>query len=171
MTTHAEGAEDPRELERPTLRSSIPPELAAQADEYVTLEPCPGCGDLIRATLPDGWEQSVNGTPGYAIPIVGCGNPWHYVERRGRGEWLRSMGDPLEATPDVRRVFVSLRWPEGHESAQRIDCRATSGCRPRATRSGSPTWASPSSPASRSGRSRGRAASRMSSARSRSARP
>ena len=44
----------------------------------VILERCPtGCGHWKRATLPMKWEQDVE--HGFAIPIVGCGNPWHYT--------------------------------------------------------------------------------------------
>ena len=39
---------------------------------------CPVCGspDVIR--LPDDWQEQVNA--GKAIPIIACGNPWHYAK-------------------------------------------------------------------------------------------
>jgi hypothetical protein len=37
-------------------------------------EHCPVCGSALRMTLLPDWQES-----GAAIPIVGCGNPWHYT--------------------------------------------------------------------------------------------
>lgn len=40
---------------------------------------CPVCGDPARAALVADWQRRVN-EERMAIPIVGCGNPWHYVD-------------------------------------------------------------------------------------------
>lgn len=39
---------------------------------------CPACGDRVRVTLISDWGARVEF--GDYIEIVGCGNPWHYVE-------------------------------------------------------------------------------------------
>ena len=38
---------------------------------------CPIChgGHIVR--MPDDWHEQVE--RGAAIPIIGCGNPWHYA--------------------------------------------------------------------------------------------
>lgn len=45
---------------------------------------CPVCGSSRVSRLLDDWRESDR-----AIPIVGCGNPWHYA--------TRSLGDGLSA--------------------------------------------------------------------------
>lgn len=40
------------------------------------LQVCPVCTGTEVARLAMDWEQQV--AAGGAIPIVGCGNPWHY---------------------------------------------------------------------------------------------
>jgi hypothetical protein len=39
---------------------------------------CANCGEDTVLRLPDDWQTQVNA--GAAIPIVGCGNPWHYAD-------------------------------------------------------------------------------------------
>lgn len=76
--------------------------------------PCPECGRTARASLPPDWSSLVDG--GAAIPIVGCGNPWHYVEdlsqvrpvepeRRGASSWLW-----LLATGTFIGGVLALAW-------------------------------------------------------------
>lgn len=38
--------------------------------------PCFVCGDPVTVALPADWQAQVEA--GASIPIVGCGNPWHY---------------------------------------------------------------------------------------------
>lgn len=59
---------------------------------------CPVCGDPERCTLIDGWRE-VEATP---IPIVGCGNPWHYtnVAKEAAG------GDDQEAQAQDREAVL-----------------------------------------------------------------
>ena len=39
---------------------------------------CPGeCASAVQVILPADWQAAVE--VGASIPIVGCGNPWHYV--------------------------------------------------------------------------------------------
>ena len=40
-------------------------------------EECFLCGSATRMTLASNWQSRVYG--GERIPIVGCGNPWHYT--------------------------------------------------------------------------------------------
>ena len=51
-------------------------------------EACPTCGDPVTVWLPTDWQAAVQ--TGDRIPIVGCGNPWHYIfparERQPIGE-------------------------------------------------------------------------------------
>ena len=50
---------------------------------------CPNCRKRQIVQMPDDWQAQVEA--GAAIPIVGCGNPWHYrfpEERR----WDRYVG-------------------------------------------------------------------------------
>ena len=53
--------------------------------------PCPVCGDDTVIRLPDDWQAQVDA--GAAIPIVGCGNPWHYA-----GVTLAAPAEGLEYT-------------------------------------------------------------------------
>ena len=39
---------------------------------------CPICNDGVVIRLPDDWRAQVDA--GSAIPIIGCGNPWHYAD-------------------------------------------------------------------------------------------
>jgi hypothetical protein len=131
MTTHDEGAEDPRQLG------------TIELDE-IPLERCPiGCGHWKRGELPSGWEAK-EGEPVRAIPIIGCGNPWHYLERDGG--LLRPLSTPATSTPEIpegwirvgstvwappptvelaelepRRVTLSLRHPDASVSAVQIE--------------------------------------------------
>lgn len=45
---------------------------------YLVFEECPICGKPERVTMPILWKEAVEN--GAAIRIVGCGNPWHYLE-------------------------------------------------------------------------------------------
>lgn len=42
-----------------------------------TVTPCPYCGAAAVVRLSDDWREQARA--GVAIPIVGCGNPWHYA--------------------------------------------------------------------------------------------
>lgn len=39
---------------------------------------CPVCAKSEQVTMRPDWQALVEG--GDAMPIVGCGNPWHYVD-------------------------------------------------------------------------------------------
>lgn len=57
---------------------------------------CPVCGSTTCVRLADGWQDEVDA--GASLPIVGCGNPWHYT--------TLSLGDaPVQTdatgTPDA----------------------------------------------------------------------
>lgn len=47
---------------------------------HATLDTCPVCGEGEMVRLVPGWAYQVNHL-GESIPIIGCGNPWHYAER------------------------------------------------------------------------------------------
>lgn len=49
--------------------------IAAAGDE------CPLCGDGEQLILAATWRDDVDA--GGSIPVVGCGNPWHYVDQHG----------------------------------------------------------------------------------------
>ena len=46
----------------------------------IEFDKCDVCGSQQVVRLPDSWQDGDS-----AIPIVGCGNPWHYA--------IRSLGD------------------------------------------------------------------------------
>ena len=46
------------------------------------IERCPVCNDTVAVRLDPRWQLLV--TQGHSIPIVGCGSPWHYVNRNLR---------------------------------------------------------------------------------------
>lgn len=46
------------------------------------IERCPVCADTVAVRLDPRWRAQVEA--GQTIPIVGCGNPWHYVNRASR---------------------------------------------------------------------------------------
>lgn len=45
--------------------------------QHLTATACPICGEDTVIRLPDDWQAQVEA--GAAIPIIGCGNPWHYA--------------------------------------------------------------------------------------------
>ena len=67
----------------------------------VTARPlCPSCGDAVVVTMPTDWQAAVDA--GASVPIVGCGNPWHY----------RFPDSPeVEAAEglDVKRLTLAVR--------------------------------------------------------------
>lgn len=76
-------------------------EVLRAAGEVMDLIRCSTCGGTRRATLPDRWQALVQ--EGTAIPIVECGNPWHYVE-----DMPQTRADiPREGTPR-RGALASL---------------------------------------------------------------
>lgn len=44
---------------------------------FRTVATCPICERPDQVELADGWQDMVE-TQGEVIPIIGCGNPWHY---------------------------------------------------------------------------------------------
>jgi hypothetical protein len=40
-------------------------------------EECPECHDVEVRRLPKDWQQQV--FRGVSIPVLNCGNPWHYL--------------------------------------------------------------------------------------------
>ena len=40
---------------------------------------CPNCGSPETVRLPEDWQTQVLELRGTYIPVIGCGNPWHYV--------------------------------------------------------------------------------------------
>ena len=73
---------------------------------------CPACGgaDLVR--LPDDWALRVE--VGGTLPLVGCGNPWHYATRTLADEPDR-VGRPAPAATlffspdDIDRALRTIR--------------------------------------------------------------
>lgn len=57
----------------PALRAA----LAADPPALDVFEACSVCGRVEQVTMRGDWQDAV--TAGAAIPIVGCGNPWHYA--------------------------------------------------------------------------------------------
>ena len=79
-------------------------------------EGCPECGNGASARLARDWVAQVNA--GASIPIVGCGNPWHYfVEHPRMSEAPRP--DPSDGT-----------CPACHEVRHDWDCPAIGDGRP-----------------------------------------
>lgn len=66
-----------------------------------TLAVCPQ--PTARATLVHDWQARVDA--GEAIPIIGCGNPWHYVLDAPAIVPRGSTGTTVH-TPDPRMAFV-----------------------------------------------------------------
>lgn len=67
---------------------------------------CPICGATTRVRLLDDWRERVN--RGEPVPIVGCGNPWHY-----HGVGLGSGG------PAILEAAVAVEAEEVQETAAR----------------------------------------------------
>ena len=57
----------------------------------MTPEACPVCGEDVVVKLSADWQALVG--EGAAIPIVGCGNPWHYA--------TSTLADPPLAAMDL----------------------------------------------------------------------
>lgn len=76
---------------------------------------CPVCGSAEVAALNDDWND------GRLIPIVGCGNPWHYIVPTAKhlGEHEAARQSP--ASPDAVTLAVHARSSEHHYSLD--DCR------------------------------------------------
>lgn len=86
---------------------TIPPTIRP-GGEAVAL--CPVCGSSEVVRLVDDWRQQddLGGTAIRALPIVGCGNPWHYATRTlGDGP---PLDEPLVAVGPGRTAgpFVDL---------------------------------------------------------------
>jgi hypothetical protein len=73
-------------------------------------EPCSICGEDTVIRLPDDWQEQVEA--GAAIPIIGCGNPWHYANLDGpeQAATLRAALD--EAVPVAFGVPDDGKWYE-----------------------------------------------------------
>lgn len=65
------------------LRDALRDMAAQPAGGGSPVEVCPVCGDGIMARLADGWP--VFWKDSKPIPVIGCGNPWHYA--------TQSLGD------------------------------------------------------------------------------
>lgn len=50
--------------------------LVAMLEDLAKRE-CPVCGSGAKITLDRDWQERVGA--GEALPVVGCGNPWHYL--------------------------------------------------------------------------------------------
>jgi hypothetical protein len=61
----------------------------------VAFDRCPACDRTVIARLPAGWQDET----ALAIPIVGCGNPWHYA--------TRSMGDGPPVASELELASAS----------------------------------------------------------------
>ncbi len=57
----------------------------------VQAERCDVCGDREVFRLPADWQDQV--AAGKALPIAGCGNPWHYA--------TASVGDASDPAGDA----------------------------------------------------------------------
>lgn len=49
---------------------------------FPIIELCPVCGKSDAVRLDPRWEQFVD--DGAALPKIGCGNPWHYIDRKDK---------------------------------------------------------------------------------------
>lgn len=70
--------------------------LPAEPRTKAAFVPCPVCDGRMRVTLVDDWQET-----GIAIPIVDCGNPWHYTNVE------RGAAAP-EPRPDLREALERL---------------------------------------------------------------
>jgi hypothetical protein len=90
----------------------------SDTDRCMAVSSC-NCGSNVVVRLPSNWQTLVNEV-GLAIPIIGCGNPWHYADLDDCGHGQLS-DDPrypafaatatLAATPaplDVDRLARAL---------------------------------------------------------------
>lgn len=59
----------------------------------IDFERCPVCDNMAVVRLPDDWQEQDR-----SIPIIACGNPWHYA--------TRSLGDGPDAAPRAERLDV-----------------------------------------------------------------
>lgn len=62
------------------MHSNLTDQINAIVDEETVFAACPECGSQLVARLVDDWQS--RSAP---IPILGCGNPWHYA--------VKSLGD------------------------------------------------------------------------------
>jgi len=51
--------------------------IAAEPPALDVFAACPVCGRIEQVEMRDGWQAAVDA--GATIPIIGCGNPWHYA--------------------------------------------------------------------------------------------
>lgn len=58
-------------------RLYAPHDTGSEPRTEATVQACPLCGSTAVVRMAHDWQGAVN--QGEAIPIVGCGNPWHYV--------------------------------------------------------------------------------------------
>jgi len=74
-----------------------------------TLASCPHCGEPDVVRLADDWQERLGVTSDpatgvlrakEAIPIIGCGNPWHYA--------TRTLADAPMAKEDQKELLARL---------------------------------------------------------------
>ena len=76
---------------------------------------CDLCGDDRIVELPPDWQAQVD--DGAAIPIIGCGNPWHYIPLRDK-----AAQDALQAVVDAARALRDEHMPDpDHPDGQGYD--------------------------------------------------
>ena len=65
----------------------------------MTIAACPVCAGLACVRLAPDWQAAVDA--GGTIPVVGCGNPWHYVMD---DDHMRRRLGASEGAPSGQRV-------------------------------------------------------------------
>ncbi len=82
----------------------------------VTFVGCPVCGRAERASLVAGWQALVE--RGHRIDIVGCGNPWHYVEDAPA---IRPAEPGESQTPTGQRLLAAFAGYLSEAKAKGLD--------------------------------------------------
>ena len=65
-------------------------------------EKCPVCGGYVRVTLTYSWVELM----GEAFEIIGCGNPWHYMEHDAEEHDGESKYHGLDEEPTPSQEFL-----------------------------------------------------------------
>jgi hypothetical protein len=68
----------------------------------LAFDDCPTCSDPSLVRLPADWQAQVGNSA--LIPIVGCGNPWHYVG-------IEAQASPLGSSERLAAaVHAAMEW-------------------------------------------------------------
>ena len=81
-------------------------DIRSTRDRLVLFRGCALCGSPSIVELPTKWQIDVAG--GYIIPIVGCGNPWHYIN--GDTGFRMAAATDLSRDAEVARLTAIDKW-------------------------------------------------------------